>query len=330
MTPPDFLPSWPPGPNSFALFGLLLLAGAIGGRLAATTRVLPAITGYIATGFLLGPGGLHWLDERTLAEARVFADVSLGVIVFELGRRLDLEWARHDLWLLPMGLAESLVSFVAMVGLLRWLDVDPLEAAVVATFGIATAPAVVLLVTRELRAEGPVTRRALWHVALNNIVAILGLAVLLPFIEARATGAPWNPIARSLWLVAGSFLLGFVAFHLLTLCARVVGKGSAPQFILVVAVIILTVGTATLFGVANTIVQERAPDALRGRVSALNGLFIGTSNELGAFESGSVAQFLGPVASVVSGGIGTLLVVLGMTKAFPELLRAGRLDRPED
>ena len=250
MTPPDFLPSWPPGANSFALFGLLLLAGAIGGRLAATTRVLPAITGYIATGFLLGPGGLHWLDARTLADARIFADVSLGVIVFELGRRLDLEWARHDRWLLPMGLAESLVSFVAMVVLLRWLDVDPLEAAVVATFGIATAPAVVLLVTRELRAEGPVTRRALWHVALNNIVAILGLAVLLPFIEARATGAPWNPIARSLWLVAGSFLLGFAAFQLMTLCARVVGQGTAPQFILAVAVIILTVGAAQVLNLS--------------------------------------------------------------------------------
>ena len=69
---------------------------------------------------------------------------------------------------------------------------------------------------------------------------------------------------------------------------------------------------------------------MRGRVSALNGLFIGTSNELGAFESGTVAQFFGPVASVVSGGVGTLLVVFGMSKAFPELTRSGRLDRPLD
>ena len=181
----------------------------------------------------------------------MFADVSLGVIVFELGRRLDLEWARHDLWLLPMGLAESLVSFVAMVVLLRWLDVDPLEAAVVATFGIATAPAVVLLVTRELRAEGPVTRRALWHVALNNIVAILGLAVLLPFIEARATGAPWNPIARSLWLVAGSFLLGFAGVPADDARARASSaRARAPQFILAVAIIILTVGAAQVLNLS--------------------------------------------------------------------------------
>ena len=45
MTPPDFLPQWPPAANSLVLFALRLLAGALGGRLAATTRVLPAITG---------------------------------------------------------------------------------------------------------------------------------------------------------------------------------------------------------------------------------------------------------------------------------------------
>ena len=244
MTAPDFLPAWPPAANNLVLFALLLLAGTVGGRLAATTRVLPAITGYIAIGFLLGPGGLHLLTDGALADARVFADVSLGLIVFELGRRLDLRWAGHDRWLLPMGLAESLLSFGAVFVLLHLLGIDTLEAAVVATFGIATAPAVVLLVTRELRADGPVTRRALWHVALNNIVAILGLALLLPFIEARASGATWSPIARSLWVVAGSFLLGYVSFRIMTLVARVVGKGTAPQFILTVAAIILTVGIA--------------------------------------------------------------------------------------
>ena len=244
MTAPDFLPAWPPAANNLILFALLLLAGALGGRLAATTRVLPAITGYIAIGFLLGPGGLHLLTDAALADARVFADVSLGLIVFDLGRRLDLEWARHDRWLLPMGLAEALLSFGAVFVLLRVLAIDTLEAAVVATFGVATAPAVVLLVTRELRADGPVTRRALWHVALNNIVAILGLALLLPFIEARASGATWNPIGRSLWVVGGSFLLGYASFRIMTLVARVVGKSTAPQFILTIAAIILTVGIA--------------------------------------------------------------------------------------
>ncbi len=78
--------------------------------------------------------------------------------------------------------------------------------------------------------------------------------------------------------------------------------------------------------VRHTLVQLRTPNEMRGRVSAVNSVFIGSSNELGGFESGLVAQFLGPVASVVSGGIGTLLVVAAWTRLFPELRRFGRLD----
>ncbi len=151
----DFLPAWPPAANSFTLFGLLLLAGLIGGRLAARTRVLPSITGYIATGFLLGPGVLGLLTDDALRDARIFVDISLGLVVFELGRRLDLQWARHDRWLLPSGIAESLLSFCAMFALLRSFDIAPLEAATAATVGVATAPAVVLLVAAELKADGP-------------------------------------------------------------------------------------------------------------------------------------------------------------------------------
>ena len=245
MSAPEFLPAWPPAANEFLILGLLLLAGLIGGRLAATTRVLPAITGYIAIGFLLGPGVLGLLNDSVLAQSRLLAEFSLGLIVFDLGRRLDLEWARHDHWLLPMGITESALSFIAMFGLLHFIGgIDTLEAAVAAVVGIATAPAVVLLVTNELKAEGPVTRRMLWHVALNNIIATLGVTLLLPFIEARHVGASWGTAARALWLIAGSFLLGFVAFHVMTLLARWLGKSSVPQFILAIGMIVATVGAA--------------------------------------------------------------------------------------
>jgi MFS family permease len=78
--------------------------------------------------------------------------------------------------------------------------------------------------------------------------------------------------------------------------------------------------------IRNTLVQLLTPDEMRGRVSALNALFIGTSNELGAFESGVVAGFFGPVFSVVGGGIGTILVVVTVAGLFPQLRSFGRLD----
>jgi MFS family permease len=88
--------------------------------------------------------------------------------------------------------------------------------------------------------------------------------------------------------------------------------------------------------VRHTLVQLLTPDEKRGRVSAVNSLFIGTSNELGGFESGFVAHWFGPaignaittgaVISVVSGGVGTILVVLAVALIWPEIRRYGRLD----
>jgi MFS family permease len=77
--------------------------------------------------------------------------------------------------------------------------------------------------------------------------------------------------------------------------------------------------------VRGTLVQSLTPDAMRGRVSAVNAVFVGTSNELGAFESGITAAWFGPVWSVVGGGIGTLLVVLLVMLRWPEVLRLGPL-----
>jgi len=77
--------------------------------------------------------------------------------------------------------------------------------------------------------------------------------------------------------------------------------------------------------IRGTLVLTRTPDALRGRVAAVNNLFVGASNELGGFESGLVAQFFGPIVSVVSGGIGTILVVLAIALIWPQMRRLGRL-----
>ncbi len=79
--------------------------------------------------------------------------------------------------------------------------------------------------------------------------------------------------------------------------------------------------------IRGSIVQLVTPDEMRGRVSAVNNIFIGTSNEFGALESGLSAALFGPVISVVGGGIGTILVVLGAAWKWPEIRKIGALDR---
>ena len=73
--------------------------------------------------------------------------------------------------------------------------------------------------------------------------------------------------------------------------------------------------------VRSSLVQLETPDAMRGRVSAVNALFIGTSNQLGEFESGVTASLLGTVPAVVLGGVGTIVVALVWMRLFPQLRR---------
>src|SRR2546426_4903572 len=79
--------------------------------------------------------------------------------------------------------------------------------------------------------------------------------------------------------------------------------------------------------IRGSIVQLVTPDEMRGRVSAVNNIFIGTSNEFGALESGLTAALFGPVISVVAGGIGTIFVVIGSALKWPEIRKIGALDR---
>jgi MFS family permease len=105
-----------------------------------------------------------------------------------------------------------------------------------------------------------------------------------------------------------------------------IGFGLSETFWISMVCLILT-GALDMLSVVIRVTMEQAltPDHLRGRVSSINFLFIGLSNELGAFESGATAALFGTVASVVGGGIGTLIVVAAVALTWPQLLRVGPL-----
>ena len=120
----------------------------------------------------------------------------------------------------------------------------------------------------------------------------------------------------------GHRLLGAVAvFGLAT-----VVFGLSTHFGLSLLALVLT-GAADNISVVTrlTLVQLETPDAMRGRVSAVNSIFIGASNQLGEFESGATAAWFDPVLSVVTGGIGTLLVAAAWLRLFPTLAQRDRM-----
>src|SRR5688572_21987367 len=106
----EFLPDLPLPAGPLALFGMLLLAGVLAGELTKRVVKLPRITGYVLIGLALGASGINVLDTQMLGYTRIFLDVGLAMVLFELGRRLDLSWLRRDRWLSVMALTESVLS----------------------------------------------------------------------------------------------------------------------------------------------------------------------------------------------------------------------------
>jgi hypothetical protein len=90
-------------------------------------------------------------------------------------------------------------------------------------------------------------------------------------------------------------------------------------------------GAADMFSVyvRQSLIQLHTPDEMRGRVGAVSSLFVSASNELGEAESGFLASLIGPVAAVIAGGIGAVLVVAIWAKQFPELRQAKSFDPPD-
>jgi len=142
---------------------------------------------------------------------------------------------------------------------------------------------------------------------------------------APAVGALTMSLAQARWPLqqrVGRRMLSCVAVF--GVCMIVFGLSSSFTLSLLALAVS---GAADNVGVVIrlTLMQLETPDEMRGRVAAVNTIFIGASNQLGEFESGATAALFGPVGSVVLGGIGTLLVAAGWIRLFPELARRDRM-----
>ena len=174
-------------------------------------------------------------------------------------------------------------------------------------FAVLLGGAVALLpvYAREILHTGP------WGLGLLRTAPGVGAAVMAVALAHRPLRGRAGPTL--LWSVAG-----------FGICTILFGVSTS----LVLSLIsLICLGAADMVSVIirATLVQLRTPDEMRGRVMAVDMVFIGTSNELGQFESGLTAQWFGTVPAVLLGGVGTLVVIALWAWKFPELRRAGVL-----
>jgi MFS family permease len=186
------------------------------------------------------------------------------------------------------------------------------------------------------------TRLVLGAISLDLFAVLLGGAVAMLPVYARdilklgATGlgllrsAPGAGALTTAVLLANRPLRRHAGYAMLC-CVAAFGaftivfglSRSVPVSLLALAMVGAT--DMVSVNVRQNMVQLTTPDEMRGRVSAVNSIFVGASNELGQFESGVTAQWFGAVPSVVLGGIGTLVIVAAWAWLFPPLRRVDRL-----
>lgn len=254
------------------------------------------------------------------------------------------------------GMQGAIIGGPALGGLLFAAGTGVVYGASVALFVVGGVLVARLRYLQPTRVREPVTlatvfagvnfiwrrKPVLGAISLDLFAVLLGGAVALLPIYAKDilhTGA-WGmgllrsapavgALLTSIWLtrqpierhVGRTLLIAVAAFGL---CMVVFGISRS----FTVSLIALAIsGGADMVNVVirQTLVQLETPDDMRGRVSAVSSIFIGASNQLGEFESGATAALLGPVGSVVLGGVGTMAVALAWFRLFPSLARRDRI-----
>jgi len=236
------------GFDNLAWFALVLLAANLSGELFQRVLRLPRVLGWVAAGVVLGPGIAGVLDDARLPQMRGVVEIAVGLVLFELGQRVDLGWLRRNPWLLATSVLESALSFAAIYGVLWLLRAPPLVAATAAAVGMATAPAVVLTLSNDLRAHGQVAERALLLTALNCAYAFVVVGILLNRMLHENSADLQEMVWRPLYTIFGS--LGFAGAAALATLAlmRLLGRSSDAQLICVIALVVLSVSLAQAFG----------------------------------------------------------------------------------
>lgn len=284
-----------------------------------------------------------------LGAAQAFENPAMSALVPDVVDRPLI--ARAMAWVISAGQTAQIVG-PALGGFLYLVGPGPTYFTAGALFAIAAALVAAIRAERTVREREPLTlevvfsgavfirsrRVLLASMSLDLFAVLLGGATALLPVYARdilATGPAGLGLLRSapaVGALATSVLLahrplalgiGRTLFRSVFLfgAATVVFGLSTSFGLSLAALTVLGAADVVSMVIRSSLVQIRTPPAMRGRVSAVHSLFTGTSNQLGAFESGLVAALVGTVPSVLIGGLGTIAVAALWMLLFPELRR---------
>ena len=245
-----FLPPFPARPDTLALLSLLLVTGLLVAEWLRARWGWPRVLGYVVAGTVFGPPVLGWINADILAQLRPIADAAHGLLLLEAGRRLDLRWLVKNPELLRGNVSDIVLSFLAIY-FFSYLVVGlpPGWAAATAAVTMASAPAVVLLIIEESKAQGQVTERVILYSSLSSAASFVVFVIVLGVVHTQQSNTWLNTVLHPLWAGGGACLVGWLISWVTLTIAAMLPKRSLAQVFVLVAMALLAVGVARMLGV---------------------------------------------------------------------------------
>ncbi len=239
--------------NMILCLAIAIGSGLLFNRLAKRVG-LPNVTGYLVAGLLLGGSVFNVIPFETTAQLNDIVNVALGFIAFSIGGEFKLSYIRRlGSRVLTVTAFEALTAVVLVDITLLVCGFPPAESIALGAIAAATAPAATLMVVRQYKADGPVTRTLLPVVAMDDAVCLMAFSISVSVakaLEAEGGVNYFDMIVTPIIEILGSIVLGGAIGFVQTFCLRFF-KSRANRLTLVICAVLLGTALADLLGLSS-------------------------------------------------------------------------------
>lgn len=228
---------------------LAWLAGEFGQRWTG----LPRISFYGLVGFALGSTQIGALPAPDLGPVSLLANVAFGLILFELGNRINLRWLVNNPWIGVAGLVEAGLTFILVYFVASAFGTGQLTALLMAALSMATSPATVVRVVNEQKSSGQMTERVLHLSAQNCVLSVFAFNAIIGIWLFRTYDAVGEALWQSLVMLAGSILVGAIFGVVVPALLRAIRNPQQDTTVAFALAVILLVSVCDISGLSPVV-----------------------------------------------------------------------------
>jgi len=234
-------------------FSVILFAGYAAGRIISLFK-LPAVTGYLVIGIIIGPYCLDIIPDQAVHSMELIEHIALSFIAFFIGSEFEKSQIKGlGRPVLIIAVIQALVTVVLVFITMKYMFNQPLSfSLLIGAISAATAPAAVLMVIKEYRAKGPLTKTLLSVVALDDVICVIVFGIIVSLVTALNGGAHFSigSISGPLVDISGSVLLGLLAAAITYIFIMGMSKTGEDILTIILAVLIGTTAVAYRLGLS--------------------------------------------------------------------------------